>query len=205
MEITLLIIAIINFILLVCFLFIYLFRDKNKLSKLVNNSKIELLKELAEKKMLVTNIKFNDELRKIIDIEDLDDFEIDEEQKKHKKSSFNPNTIDKSLIEISSDLISLSELVANVNKLVDRKLTKPMSTTTITSWLMKKGLIRKQKYEVVREVVKYCVTDIGDSIGIVASSEYDGKTGEAFPTYLLSESAQKYIIDNLEHIYAKRK
>ena len=80
-----------------------------------------------------------------------------------------------------------------------------MSTTTITSWLLKKGLIRKQKYEVVREVVKYCVTDIGDSIGIVASSEYDGKTGEAFPAYLLSESAQKYIIDNLEHIYAKRK
>ena len=122
-----------------------------------------------------------------------------------KKKTFDSDTIDFSLVEVLEEPIEMNVFVTNVNKLINKKEYKSITSTKIVNWLVSKGYVSEQKVQVVKEVTKYCVTSEGESIGIVSNSVVDKNTGEVSPSYLLSDKAQKYLLDELVNIYSKPK
>lgn len=118
-----------------------------------------------------------------------------------KKKTFNSETIDNNLVEFIEEPIELSTFVANINKLINKSEYKSITSIKIVNWLVSKGFINEEKVQILKEVTRYSVTMDGENIGIVSSEIIDKKTGEIFPSYLLSGKAQKYILEELVNIY----
>ena len=131
--------------------------------------------------------------------------DIPQNEKSKRKQSFDPNSLDTSLVKTTEKLVSLSEFVATINKHIDKKQYKNISTSTVVSWLINNGYITKEEKTVTKIVLGYSATENGISVGIVNHYNENKTTGELIPNYLLSESAQKFILDSLINIYSAHK
>lgn len=131
--------------------------------------------------------------------------DIPQNEKSKRKQSFDPNSLDTSLVKITEKLVSLSDFVAVINKHIDKKQYKNISTSTVVSWLINNGYITKEEITVTKIVLGYSATENGISVGMVNHYNENKTTGELIPNYLLSESAQKFILDSLINIYSTHK
>lgn len=165
--------------------------EGNKVEQIINKLNEEEQKELLNKLLVNKNIENN--------VQSLVDKILEPEVTK-----FDSNSIDKDLVDLSENPIALSEFLLKINSLVDKDKYKALSIRTVVAWLIKNNYINENKIQVIKEVVKYSATEKGKEIGILEDNEVDSKTGETYPSYLLSKKAQSYLLDNLDNICMKK-
>lgn len=117
-------------------------------------------------------------------------------------AEFEPNVINKDLIEISSEPISVMSFVSRINRQVNTKVMKRMGYAKINNWLVEKGYLTTEQVKVVKQERKLEITNKSNQIGIISENKVDLKTGELKPTILFTAEAQNFILENLEDIFS---
>ncbi len=102
----------------------------------------------------------------------------------------------RSRIVYSADPINISKFVHQLNELRDGDLTKKLSATTITGWLLEKGFLQIQPDDRGRKCK--LPTEAGQSLGLSQETRY-GEYG-SYLIVLYNEDAQRFIIDHMEDI-----
>ena len=92
--------------------------------------------------------------------------DIPQNEKSKRKQTFDPNSLDTSLVKTTEKLVSLSDFVAVINNHIDKKQYKNISTSTVVSWLINNGYITKEEITVTKIVLGYRVTENGINVGI---------------------------------------
>ena len=103
-------------------------------------------------------------------------------------------------IKLSKEPLSVLAFMKNVNSVIDSDNMEKLSSTRINKWLSEKGLVTTEKVQTVVNKTVYKPSDFATRIGIVEEEFVDKKSGEVKAQIKLSESAQLFIIENLEEI-----
>lgn len=119
-----------------------------------------------------------------------------------KPLDFQVSRIDKQAIVLSNGPISLTTLMARINRQVDTRTMRKLGASKISKWLVNRGYLVNEKVSVVKEVSQLAATETAENIGIVMSEQVDKSSGEIKRRVLLTRKAQDYIVDNLENILA---
>ena len=103
-------------------------------------------------------------------------------------------------IKLSKEPLTVLAFMKNVNSVIDSDNMEKLSSTRINKWLSEKGLVTTEKVQTVVNKTVYKPSDFATRIGIVEEEFVDKKSGEVKAQIKLSESAQLFIIENLEQI-----
>ena len=103
-------------------------------------------------------------------------------------------------IKLSKEPLTVLAFMKNVNSVIDSDNMEKLSSTRINKWLSEKGLVTTEKVQTVVNKTVYKPSDFAARIGIVEEEFVDKKSGEVKAQIKLSESAQLFIIENLEEI-----
>lgn len=103
-------------------------------------------------------------------------------------------------IRLSKEPISVLSFVKNINLVIDSQAMEKITSTRINKWLSNRGLITSAKVETVVSKTVYKPSDFALKIGIVEEETVDKRSGEVKAQIKLGESAQLFIIENLEEI-----
>ena len=103
-------------------------------------------------------------------------------------------------IRLSKEPISVLSFVKNINLVIDSQAMEKITSTRINKWLSNRGLITSAKVETVVSKTVYKPSDFALKIGIVEEETIDKRSGEVKAQIKLGESAQLFIIENLEEI-----
>ena len=103
-------------------------------------------------------------------------------------------------IKLSKEPITMLSFMKNVNAVIDTDITEKLTSTRINKWLTKRGLVTTSKVEAVVSKTVYKPSEFATKIGIVEEELVDKKTGELKTQLRLEESAQLFIIENIEEI-----
>lgn len=103
-------------------------------------------------------------------------------------------------IRLSREPISVMSFIKNINSVIDSESMEKITSTRINKWLSKRGLITSEKVPTVVSKTVYKPSDFATRIGIVEEEIVDKKSGEVKTQIKLGESAQLFIIENLEEI-----
>lgn len=103
-------------------------------------------------------------------------------------------------IRLSKDPISVLSFMRNINSVIDTETTEKLTSTRINKWLANRGLVTTEKVATVVNRTVYKPSDIATKIGIVEVETVDKKSGEVKTQLKLGESAQLFIIENIEEI-----
>ena len=88
----------------------------------------------------------------------------------------------------------------NINSVIDSDAMEKLTSTRINTWLSKRGLVTTEKVQTMVSKTVYKPSDFAMKIGIVEEEVVDKKSGELKAQIKLGESAQLFIIENLEEI-----
>lgn len=116
------------------------------------------------------------------------------------KAKFNVTPEQKQSIIISEKPISMIKFIDNINKTVDLTVSKRLTTLKVTNWLTRNGVIAVKEKEIVKIERIKVLTDKAAEIGIQMTESVSKNTGEIKQIIVLSDTAQKFIIDNIDSI-----
>lgn len=88
----------------------------------------------------------------------------------------------------------------NINAAIDTDTTEKLSSTRVNKWLVNRGFVTTEKVQTVTSKTVYKPSDVAVKIGITEDTVVDPKSGEVKTQIKLGESAQLFIIENLEDI-----
>ena len=103
-------------------------------------------------------------------------------------------------IRLSKEPITVLSFMKNVNSVIDSNSMEKLTSTRINKWLSKRGLVTTEKVQTMVSKTVYKPSDFAMKIGIVEEEVVDKKSGEVKAQIKLGESAQLFIIENLEEI-----
>ena len=103
-------------------------------------------------------------------------------------------------IRLSKEPITVLSFMKNINSVIDSDSMEKLTSTRINKWLAKRGLVTTEKVQTMVSKTVYKPSDFAMKIGIVEEEVVDKKSGEVKPQIKLGESAQLFIIENLEEI-----
>ena len=103
-------------------------------------------------------------------------------------------------IKLSKEPITILSFMKNINSVIDSDSMEKLTSTRINKWLTKRGLVTTEKIQAVVNKTVYKPSDLAVKVGIVEKETVDKKSGELKAQIKLEESAQLYIIENLEDI-----
>ena len=103
-------------------------------------------------------------------------------------------------IRLSKEPITVLSFMKNINSVIDSGAMEKMTSTRINQWLTKRGLFTRAKVQTIVSKTVYKPSDLAMKIGIVEEETVDKKSGELKSQIKLGESAQLFIIENLEEI-----
>ena len=103
-------------------------------------------------------------------------------------------------IRLSKEPITVLSFMKNINSVIDSDSMEKLTSTRINKWLSKRGLVTTEKVQTMVSKTVYKPSDFAVKIGIVEEEVVDKKSGEAKVQIKLGESAQLFIIENLEEI-----
>ena len=103
-------------------------------------------------------------------------------------------------IRISKEPITVLSFMKNINSVIDSDSMEKLTSTRINKWLSKRGLVTTEKVQTMVSKTVYKPSDFAMKIGIVEEEVVDKKSGEVKAQIKLGESAQLFIIENLEEI-----
>ena len=90
----------------------------------------------------------------------------------------------------------------NINSVIDADTMEKMTSTRLNKWLSQRGLLTTSKVQTVVQKTVYKPSEFATRLGIMEDAVVDKKSGEVKPQIKLGESAQLFIIENLEEIIA---
>ena len=103
-------------------------------------------------------------------------------------------------IKLSKEPISLYSLVKNINSVINTESMEKMTSTVINKWLLSRGLLTASKVPATVSKTVFSPSELAAKIGIKTESVINKATGEVNPQIKFSESAQLFIIENIEEI-----
>ena len=103
-------------------------------------------------------------------------------------------------IRLSKEPITVLSFMKNINSVIDSDSMEKLTSTRINKWLSKRGLVTTEKVQTMVSKTVYKPSDFAMKIGIVEEEVVDKKSGEVKVQIKLGESAQLFIIENLEEI-----
>ena len=103
-------------------------------------------------------------------------------------------------IRLSKEPITVLSFMKNINSVIDSSSMEKLTSTRINKWLSKRGLVTTEKVQTMVSKTVYKPSDFAIKIGIVEEEVVDKKSGEVKAQIKLGESAQLFIIENLEEI-----
>ena len=103
-------------------------------------------------------------------------------------------------IRLSKEPITILSFMKNINSVIDSDSMEKLTSTRINKWLTNRGLITTGKVQTIVSKTVYKPSDFAIKIGIVEEEIVDKKSGEVKAQIKLGESAQLFIIENLEDI-----
>ena len=103
-------------------------------------------------------------------------------------------------IRLSKEPITVLSFMKNINSVIDSSSMEKLTSTRINKWLSKRGLVTTEKVQTMVSKTVYKPSDFAMKIGIVEEEVVDKKSGEVKAQIKLEESAQLFIIENLEEI-----
>ena len=103
-------------------------------------------------------------------------------------------------IALSKEPITVLSFMKNINSVIDTKTTEKLTSTRINKWLSKRGFVTTAKVQTIVNRTVYKPSDFATKIGIVEEEVVDKKSGEVKTQIKLEESAQLFIIENIEEI-----
>lgn len=114
-----------------------------------------------------------------------------------KKKPFHLKFEERLMIPVSDDSLKVSEVVKNINSLIDENSTRRLKSTAVNEWLLRKGFLeiiigtdgRKHKWP----------TTEGIELGI-HKEKFLSKTNFPYYSVLFDHCAQQFIADNIDEI-----
>jgi hypothetical protein len=103
-------------------------------------------------------------------------------------------------IKLSKEPITVLSFMRNINSVIDSGSMEKLTSTRINKWLSKRGFVTTTKVQTMVSKTVYKPSDFAMKIGIVEEEILDKKSGEVKAQIKLEESAQLFIIENLEEI-----
>lgn len=103
-------------------------------------------------------------------------------------------------IKLSKEPITVLSFMKNINSVIDSDSMEKLTSTRINKWLSNRGLVTTEKVQTMVSKTVYKPSDYAVKIGIVKEEVVDKKSGEVKVQIKLEESAQLFIIENLEDI-----
>jgi len=98
-------------------------------------------------------------------------------------------------IEVTEKPTMVRQFTESINNLIDMNTMRKLKVTAVTRWLVENGLLCE---EVVNEKKRKIPTKKGEKLGIYSEAR-EGQYGGYMAT-LYKESAQRYIVENLDQI-----
>lgn len=117
-----------------------------------------------------------------------------------KKIDFALTPEQRTKVKISGEPVRITEFVDLLYEAAANPEMKKFNTTTITNWLLEKGLMVKEDGADGKS--RRVPTDAGRSLGISTEAR-QGQYGEYLAVYY-NAAAQKFLLDNLEAIMQER-
>lgn len=114
-----------------------------------------------------------------------------------KKENFILTKEQREKITVSEKSLSISEITDYLNSIVDLEVTKKISSTTITNWLVEKGFLINVT---INGKNRKKPSEFGNKIGI-STVEKSGMYG-IYTMIIYDSSAQQFIYDNIDEILA---
>lgn len=108
-------------------------------------------------------------------------------------------------IKLSREPITVISFMKNVNSVIDTSTVEKLTSTRINNWLTQRGLVTTTKVKATVNKTIYKPSDLAKKMGIFEDICVDKKSGEIKEQIKLGESAQLFIIENLEEIIATTK
>ena len=105
-------------------------------------------------------------------------------------------------IKLSKEPITVLSFMKNINSVIDADTMEKMTSTRLNKWLSQRGLLTTSKVQTVVQRTVYKPSEFATRLGIMEDAVVDKKSGEVKPQIKLGESAQLFIIANLEEILA---
>ena len=146
---------------------------------------VEILDEYVELSSKVEQLENDKEKNKVVVLKK-QDFSITQEQCDN--------------IKLSKEPITILSFMKNVNSVIDTATTEKLTSTRINKWLSNRGLVTTAKIQTMVNKTVYKPSDFATKIGIVEEEIVDKKSGEMKTQIKLGESAQLFIIENIEDI-----
>lgn len=103
-------------------------------------------------------------------------------------------------IQLSKKPISIMAFTRNINSVIDTDTTEKLTSTRVNKWLMRRGYITTSKVQTMVNKTIYAPTELANKLGIVEDRKIDGESGEVTSKIKLNESAQLFILENIEDI-----
>lgn len=116
------------------------------------------------------------------------------------KQAFSITPEQRNGIRLSKEPLSLFSFMRNINSAIDTDTTEKLSSTRVNKWLVNRGVVTTRKVQTVTNKTVYTPSDIAIKIGITEDTVVDPKSGEVKTQIKFGESAQLFIIENLEDI-----
>ncbi len=107
-------------------------------------------------------------------------------------------------IALSKEPLTVLSFMKNVNAVIDAQSMEKLSSTRINKWLVDGGWILPSTVQTVVNKTVYKPSETAEKIGIFEEQTVDKKTGEVKSQVKLSQSAQLFIIENLESIVKEK-
>ncbi len=106
----------------------------------------------------------------------------------------------KQQVVLSDEPVPISKFTAAVNAVVELDTMKKLKATSLTAWLVQKGLLQ----ETVRNDRRYKEpTATGKSMGITCEWKEAFSTGAHYMSILYSRAMQQFLLDNLDSVLAE--
>lgn len=103
-------------------------------------------------------------------------------------------------IWLSKKPITMMAFMKNINAVIDADSMEKLSSTRINKWLTNRGFFTTKKVKTVMNKTIYKPSEFATKIGIVEEEAVDVMSGEVKTRIVLEESAQLFIIENLDDI-----
>ncbi len=117
-----------------------------------------------------------------------------------KKADFSITKEQCNSIKLSKEPITVLSFMKNINSVIDTDTTEKLTSTRINKWLADKGLVTTSKVQTVINKTVYTPSELATKIGIVEEEFVDKKSGEVKAQLKLSQSAQLFILENIDEI-----
>lgn len=103
-------------------------------------------------------------------------------------------------ITLSKQPVSILAFMKNINSVINTDAMEKLTSTRLTKWLSKRGYISASKVPTVVNKTVYAVSEAAVKLGITEEQTVDAKSGEVKTQVKLGESAQMFILENMEDI-----